>query len=282
MPIIHCRDIDLYYEIAGEGNPLLFIHGLGSSHRDWEPQVECFSRHYQVITYDLRGHGRSTKPQGPYSVLQFAQDTAELMRSLRIAPAHIVGLSMGGMIAFQLAVDEPGLVKSLVIANSAPELIIRTFQQRLEFWRRQLIVRLFGARKFAEIMGTRLLPSPEHEELRQVLVARWAENDTRSYLDALRAIVGWSVAEHISTIRCPTLVMTADQDYTPVSTKKAYVAQIPRAELVVIPDSRHLTPLERPEAFNAALMAFLRRQDSSGTYCSKAGRKNSSHPLGSD
>src|SRR5919198_21476 len=191
MPILRCRDINVYYEIVGAGDPLLFIHGLGSSHRDWEPQVAFFSRHYQVITYDVRGHGKSDKPRGPYSVSQFAADAAELMRSLAIAPAHIVGLSMGGMIAFQLTLDEPARVKSLLIVNSAPELIIRTLR--------------------------------------------------------------------IRAIRCPTLVITADQDYTPVSTKQAYMAHILHAELVVIPDSRHLLPLERPEAFNAALMAFLRR-----------------------
>jgi pimeloyl-ACP methyl ester carboxylesterase len=167
---------------------------------------------------------------------------------------------MGGMIAFQLTLDEPARVKSLVIVNSAPELIIRTFEQRLQFWRRQIIVRLFGARKFAEIMSIRLLPSPEHEALRQALAERWAENDTRAYLQALKAIVGWSVAERIRAIRCPTLVITADQDYTPVSTKETYMAHILHAELVVIPDSRHLLPLERPEAFNAALMAFLSKQ----------------------
>jgi pimeloyl-ACP methyl ester carboxylesterase len=235
---------------------------LGSSHRDWEPQVKFFSEHYQVITYDVRGHGRSAKPPGPYSISQFAQDTAELIRSLGIASTHVVGFSMGGMIAFQLAVDEPGLVRSLTIANSGPELIIRTFKQRLEFWRRRLVVRLFGAGKFAEIMGPRLLPGPEHAALRQLLVARWTENDTRAYLGALRAITGWSVTERINTIRCPTLVITADQDYTPVSVKEAYAAQIPQAKLVVIPSSRHLTPLERPEAFNTALMMFLRRLNS--------------------
>ena len=80
MPILRCRDINVYYEIAGAGDPLLFIHGLGSSHRDWEPQVAFFSRHYQVITYDVRGHGKSDKPKGPYSVSQFAADAAELTR----------------------------------------------------------------------------------------------------------------------------------------------------------------------------------------------------------
>lgn len=74
MPILRCRDINVYYEIAGAGDPLLFIHGLGASHRDWEPQVAFFSRHYQVITYDVRGHGKSDKPKGPYRVSQFAAD----------------------------------------------------------------------------------------------------------------------------------------------------------------------------------------------------------------
>ena len=93
-----------------------------------------------------------------------------------------------------------------------------------------------------------------------MFVERWAENDKRAYIDSMRAIVGWSVADHLGTIRCPTLVIAADEDYTPVSLKEAYVAKMPQAELVVIADSRHATPVERPEQFNEALMAFLSRQ----------------------
>ena len=115
MPKLAVQDIDLYYEISGQGQPLLFIHGLGSSTRDWERQATFFSRHYQVITFDLRGHGKSDKPPGPYSVELFTADTAGLIESLGIGQTHVVGLSMGGMIAFQLALKASELVSSMVI-----------------------------------------------------------------------------------------------------------------------------------------------------------------------
>ena len=257
MPRLHVHDIDLYYEVTGKGASLVFIHGLGSSTRDWEQQVPIFSEHYQVITFDVRGHGQSAKPPGPYSIALFASDTAELMKALDIGPAHVVGISMGGMIAFQLAVDAPQRVKSLVIVNSGPELISRTFQEKLAFWQRIAIVQLVGMRKMGEVLGERLFPKPEQAALRQEFIKRWAENDKRAYLDALRALNGWSVADRLSTIDCPTLVMSADQDYTPVSLKEAYAAKMRHAELVVISDSRHATPVEQPDKFNAALLEFL-------------------------
>jgi len=260
MSKLHVRDIDLYYEIAGQGQPILFIHGLGSSSRDWEPQVAFFAKHYQVVTFDVRGHGQSGKPPGPYSIPLFATDTAELIKSLGIAPAHVVGISMGGMIAFQLAVSAADLVRSLVIVNSGPEFILRTFKERIGGLQRLLIVRLLGMRKMGQVLSKRLFPKPEHEELRRVFVERWAENDRRAYSDAMRAIVGWSVSDRLGDIRSPTLVITADEDYAPVSLKEAYVAKMPQAELVVIADSRHATPAERPEQFNEALMAFLSKQ----------------------
>jgi 3-oxoadipate enol-lactonase len=259
MPKLHVRDIDLYYKIAGQGQPILFIHGLGSSSRDWELQVAVFSKTHRTVTFDVRGHGQSDKPPGPYSVPLFATDTAELIRLLDIAPAHVVGISMGGMIAFQLAVSAPDLVKSLVIVNSGPELVLRTWKERLNGLQRLLIVRLLGMRKMGEALGKRLFPKPEHQELRRMFVERWAENDKRAYYAAMRGLVGWSVADRLGDVRCPTLVIAADEDYTPVSLKRAYVAKMPRAEMVVIEDSRHATPVERPEQFNQALIAFLSR-----------------------
>jgi pimeloyl-ACP methyl ester carboxylesterase len=260
--------IHLYYEISGQGPPLLFIHGLGSSARDWELQVAPFSDQYQVVTFDVRGHGQSDKPPGPYSIPLFANDTAELIKALGIAtaitrggaPVHVVGISMGGMIAFQLAVSYPELIRSMVIVNSGPELILRTFGERLQALQRLLVVRLLGMRKMGEILSKRLFPKPEQVELRQMLVERWAENDVRAYSDAARGLLGWSVADHLSTIECPTLVIAAEYDYTPVARKEAYVARMPRAELVVIEDSRHATPVEHPERFNQVLASFLSNQ----------------------
>ncbi|MDH7487962.1 MAG: alpha/beta hydrolase [Anaerolineae bacterium] len=260
MPRIRVRDIGLHYEEVGAGEPLLFIHGLGSSGRDWEMQVPFFASEYRVVVFDLRGHGESDKPRGPYTMPQFAEDTAGLIEALGIAPAHVVGISLGGMIAFQLAIDRPDLVRSLVIVNSGPEFVARTFRERLAVLQRFLVVRLVGMRKMGEILAPRLFPKPEQGALREMLVERWAANDPRAYRDAMRAIVGWSVADRLGEIDIPTLVVAADEDYTPVSTKEAYVAKIPRAELAVIRDARHAVPVERPDEFNAAVGAFLARQ----------------------
>jgi len=126
MFILCVGDIELYYDITGKGQPILLIHGLGSGARDWEMQVPLLSQYFQVVTVDVRGHGQSDKPPGPYSIPLFAADTIELIRSLDIAPVHVIGISMGGMIAFQVAVDAPEMVKSLVIVNSGPEFVLRS------------------------------------------------------------------------------------------------------------------------------------------------------------
>lgn len=257
MPTMPVNDINLYYEANGEGQPLVFIHGLGSSGRDWELQVTEFSRRYKVITVDLRGHGRSDKPAGPYSMAMFAADTAGLLKALGVESAHVVGLSLGGGVAFQLAVDAPALVKTLVIVNSAPEMIMRTFKDRLAIWQRFAIVRLMGLPRMAEVLGKRLFPKTEHASLRATFAERFAQTDQRAYLDTMRALVGWSVTPRLGAIQCPTLVIAADQDYTPVTLKEAYVAKITNAQLAVISDSHHATPVEQPQKFNAALREFL-------------------------
>jgi 3-oxoadipate enol-lactonase len=262
VPSLRSNGINLHYEVHGTGEPLLFIHGLGSSTRDWEAQVPAFSADYQVITFDLRGHGQSDKPAGPYSMAMFTLDAIGLLKALRVEQAHVVGLSLGGGVAFQLTVDAPGLVRTLTIVNSAPELILRSFKDRVTIWQRLAIVRLMGMRKMGEVLGTRLFVSPEQAALRRTFVSRWSENDPRAYLAAMRAMVGWSVTARLGSIRCPTLVLTADQDYTPLALKQAYTAQIPGAELVVIPDSRHALPMERPQEFNQALLGFLGRHRS--------------------
>ena len=257
MPKIRVRDIEMHYEETGQGTPLLLIHGLGSSARDWERQVPFFSKEYRVITFDVRGHGQTDKPGGPYSVKLFAEDTAEFMKAIGVESAHIVGISMGGMIAFQLAVTAPERIKSLVIANTGSELIVRSFRDFLQVMQRKLIVRLLGMRKMGEVLSKRLFPDPDFEDIRKVFVERWAENDPRAYRDSMQGLLGWSVTEQLDFIQCPTLILSADHDYTSVEIKQAIVAKMPHAKLVVIPKSRHAVPVERPEEFNRIVGEFL-------------------------
>lgn len=259
MAIARVRDLDVYYEVHGEGNaePLLLIHGLGSSTEDWEPQVSFFARRYKVVTYDVRGHGRTDKPKALYSVRLFSEDAAALIQHLGLGGAHVMGISMGGMIALQLVADHPHLVRSLTIVNSGPELVLRTLKQKVAIYQRFAIVRLMGMRKMGEVLSSALLPMPEHADARRTFVERWARNNPRAYLRSLRALIGWSVTDRLGAITCPTLVVGADQDYTPVEFKRAYTDKIPNARLVVIPASRHMLPVERPAEFNEAVLGFL-------------------------
>ena len=258
MPQKLIRDININYEIIGDGQPLLFIHGLGSSLRDWEEQIPVFSKKFKVITLDLRGHGQTDKPRGPYSITMFAEDIAELIKSLKVDPVHVVGISLGGAIGFHLAIDHPDITKSLVVVNMSASVPIKSLKEKQMFFLRVLIVKMMGLKKMGEVLAKRLFIKPEQEELREKMASRWAENDKKAYLSSLKTLKNWSVLERLHEIKCPTLLVSSDEDYTPLSAKEEYTAMIPNAKLVVIEDARHAVSVEKPEEFNTILMDFLK------------------------
>lgn len=257
MPWFDHHGCRLHYEIHGQGTPVLLLHGLGSSTLDWEYQLPALSPRHQVVLMDVRGHGQSDKPRERYSIAGFAADAAALIEHLGLAPVHLVGISMGGMIGFQLGVDRPELLRSLTIVNSAPEVKPRRPRDYLELAKRWTLSRLLGLDTIAKGLGRLLFPLPEQAGLRAKVEERWPRNDKRAYLAALDAIIGWGVRERLARITCPTLVVTADRDYTPVAQKEAYVRELPDARLVVIEQSRHATPLDQPQRFNTTLLGFL-------------------------
>lgn len=257
MPQAEVNDISLYYEKEGQGEPLLLLHGLGSDGRSWEYQLEPFAEQFRVIVPDVRGHGRSAKPPGPYSVSQFANDIFTLLDQLQIDQFHLVGLSMGGMIGFQMAVDQPERLKSLTIVNSGPELVPRGLKEKWQIWQRRLITRFVSMQKIGEIIGGRLFPEPHQAQYKEQFIQQMGANDPQAYKTATNALLGWSVSEKLDRIQCPILVISADMDYTPVAFKEAYVRQLPTARLLVIENSRHATPVDQPEAFNTAVLQFL-------------------------
>lgn len=257
MPTIRTKEVKLYYEELGTGEALLLLHGLGSSTADWALQMEPLAQHFRVIAVDMRGHGRSDKPPGPYSIPMFADDVSTVLQVLEIPAAHILGISLGGMVAFQLAVSYPEMVKSLIIVNSVPSMVVNNFVDRWQLWQRLAIVELMGMRRMGEYLAPRLFPKPEQDDLRQEIVQRWAQNDKRAYLAATRSFVGWDVTNQLAAISCPALVISAEEDYWPLADKEAYTAQIPNARLLVIEDSRHATPVDQPEIFNTAVLDFL-------------------------
>ena len=257
VAMLHLSDVSLYYEVHGAGEPILFLHGLGGASRDWEAQRRRFESSYLVIAHDVCGHGQSTKPQGPYSVAQFGRHTAELIRRVVGKPVHVVGLSMGGMIAFQLAVDAPDLIRTMTIVNSGPELVPRNLTEKLALWSRVAIVRWFGLERMGKVLAPRLFPNPDQGPERAQFLARFLTNDRDGYLATLRALIGWRVTPSIGAIRAPTLVVASELDYTPPERKEEYVRLMPTAKMVVVPDAHHGLPMEDPETFNEVLAEFL-------------------------
>ena len=257
MPSVNLENISLYYEEQGAGEPLLLLHGLGSNGRSWEYQQAPFAAQYRVIVPDVRGHGRSAKPPGPYSVPQFARDIFALLDHLQIDRFHLVGLSMGGMIGFQMAVDQPERFKSLTVVNSGPELVPRSLKERWQIVQRRLVLTFSSMEKIGEFIGSRLFPEPYQADYKKQFVQQMRENDPKAYRAATNALIGWSVSNQLDRIQCPVLVISADMDYTPVALKEAYMRQLPTGKLQVIHNSRHATPIDQPEAFNTAVLQFL-------------------------
>lgn len=263
MPQFERDGCSLHYDEYGQGAPVLLVHGLGSSAQDWEYQIPALAQRYRVIAVDVRGHGRSDKPRERYSIAGFCADIVALLDHLQTGPVHYVGLSMGGMIGFQLAVDHPERLKSLTIVNSAPEVKIKSFADWRQFAKRWLLARAFSMHAIGKALGKNLFPKPDQADLREKIARRWAQNDKRAYLASFRAIIGWGVREQLSRIGCPTLVVTAKYDYMAVALKESYVRLIHEAKLVVIEDSRHATPLDQPEEFNRVLLEFVREVEAS-------------------
>jgi pimeloyl-ACP methyl ester carboxylesterase len=150
-------------------------------------------------------------------------------------------------------------VRTLTIVNSGPEMILRTLKEKFTIWLRYVVIDTRGLQRLGEMIAAKLFPNAADEPEKRKFLDRYRRNEPKPYKSALRAFVGWSVTAQLPTLRMPTLVMSADQDYTPVSMKEAYVKKIPGAELKVIPDSHHAAPSERPQAFNALLEEFLKK-----------------------
>ncbi len=257
MPMLSVKNTEIYYKEFGQGEPVLLIHGLGCSIGDYRFQIKHLQKNFHVFAFDLRGHGRSQKPPGPYSIKLFADDTALLITKVIGKPAHIIGTSLGGMTAFQLAVDKPDLVKSLIIINSGPEVLLKTFKDKLNYCFRRIVIRLFGLRKMGTILAEKLFPHENQEDIRRNFLANWAQNNMHSYKSSIKAIVGWSVRNRINEISAPALIISGDQDYTPIDTKREYANEMQNAKLVVIENSGHGTPLDQPEALNNEIENFI-------------------------
>lgn len=257
MAILQVEGADIYYEVHGEGAPLVLLHGFGSSTLDWELQIPAFATTHRVIALDFRGFGRSTRDHGPYSVERFAADTLKVLDHLGVHSFKLLGFSMGGATAFQIATMVPERVERLILVNTQPSFMADTPRKKLEVLIRKTVVRFMGMKRMAKVIAGRLFPAEDQQSLRDLVIERYANNSPHVYLGVLSTLPRWSVADDLERITAPTLVIAAEHDYTPVSEKEAYVALLPDARLEVFEGSYHGTPFDQTERFNRSVLTFL-------------------------
>ncbi len=257
MSKIQVNTIELDYQDYGEGEVLLLLHGLGSTKKDWDAQVPFFSKKHRVITLDLRGHGNSSKPLEDYGVHLMVEDVKQLLDQLSIKKVTVVGFSMGGAIAFQMAVTYPEYLDNLVIVNSGPDFNDMgkigedLLNSRIEFLETK------GLEPLAKQISFNMFPEDHQIELRNQFETRCKNNDYNAYYKSFETLMSWGIGDKIKAIKTRTLVVASDMDYTPITFKKEYVNRMQNAKLAVIYNSRHGVVIDQPEAFNQALENFL-------------------------
>jgi 3-oxoadipate enol-lactonase len=257
--------VRLHYEQEGHGTDLLLIHGLGMSLRDWDQCTPELAKHHRVLRVDVRGFGQSEKPPGPYSPQLFASDIAGIMRTCQSARAHVVGISMGGVIAQRLALDFPDLVHSLTLISTSSEVNTQA-QTAWENLATGVEQHGFTA---AEGMADRLHAAsftqayPERVQQRQRLTAA---NDPHAFAAAARAVSAFNWTADLTRVQVPTLILQGLEDVlTPPGGSVKMSRALPHARLLMIPDCGHFVPDEKPEIFTTSLLAFLAGVDCSGT-----------------
>ncbi|MGH8251139.1 MAG: alpha/beta fold hydrolase [Steroidobacteraceae bacterium] len=243
----------------GGGPPLLLVHGLGGSHDDWRLQRAEFAERHRLVVPDLRGFGASERRE-PFTIKQHARDMIALLTALGIGRTHVVGLSMGGAIAIEMALLAPRAVASLVLANTAPAFTLSDWQRRRMAWLRVLLAAFLGVGAVARVFGRKMFPARGQGRLRRRLIQRASCTSRWVYLASLRSLTRWNAASRLAGIRAPTLVLGAEHDLTTSREKERWTADIASARLVELPGSRHHSELDSPARFNREVLAFTAAQ----------------------
>jgi 3-oxoadipate enol-lactonase len=259
---VKANEISINCEIKGKGDNLVLIHGAGDNLNMWYHQVPVFSKRYRVITYDVRGSGKSASPEGEYSISLFARDAYELMKALKVSQAYFLGYSMGGRIALQLALDHPEMVKALILANSSVGLTPPT-PEAIE--RRKMIIGLLekkDMKSFAEMMTVAAF-SPDFKTRNPAEFDRYMKVKMQNKPEGITRLMGAlatpSPPPDLSKIKCPVLIIVGEHDsYMSVEQGKLAQQAIAGSELVILPTG-HAAAIEAPDKFNAAVLDFLSR-----------------------
>jgi len=248
--------IEINYEVTGkEGAPWLVLsHSLACSVRMWDPTVEAFKGSFRILNYDMRGHGHTTAPKGPYTLDMLADDLLGLVSSLNIQGANYCGLSIGGMIGQTVALRGKHPFKKMVLADTThtqPPEALKQWEDR---------IKTAGAKGMAGLLDSTMerwftapfRSSPAAKKIAQLILATPVDG----YIGCGRAIMGLNTTARLKDVKLPVLAITGNEDGAAPGTK--FIGEtVPGAKFVGIPQASHIANVEQPEAFNRALREFL-------------------------
>lgn len=264
MPFANAGDIDLYYEVHGEGPPLVFISGLSSSTWTWEGQIPFFKKYYRCIVFDNRGAGLSEKPRGPYSMAGMAADALGLLDRLKIEKAFVFALSMGGMITLELARVAQERISAMLLGCTHAGGHIRippsgeAFSLLMDIagLSREEILRkqtpLFFSSRF-QAQNPQAIEEHYRSELKAPLQPEYA------FEAQVTAIRRFDCTDAVAQIRTPALVVTGTEDVlVPPANSTWLAAHLPNARLITIPGAGHALHVECRDFLNRIAHGFYR------------------------
>ena len=242
----------LALSIAGNGELVLFLHGIRGNRRNWNGQVEFFAKRYKAVAWDARGYGDSDDYDGPLQFEYFTGDVLRVAEHFKVQKIHLVGLSMGGRIARNVALRAPERIQSLVLISTnpgfdsmSPESVKRFVTER----------RSRTPQTLQQLLGSKANRSAYEELLDSV-----SRIHEVSYQKTLEASVAQDRAAPLEQIRVPTLVIAGEEDTVyPPELAREMARRIPGAELLMLERTGHLANLEQPERFNQVVFDFLSR-----------------------
>jgi len=250
-------------DVQGRGPLLLFLHGIGGNRGNWQGQLPAFAGEFTAAAWDARGYGESDDYEGPLDFAEFSADLLRVIDDFGTERAHLCGLSMGGRIAMDFHDRHPERVASLTLCDTQPGLAQMPTEKRREFIRlRQEPLRAgrTPAQMAPEVAKSLVSPNASPGAL-QLLIDSMTALHTESYLKTIEASFLYERTPNLEGIRLPVhVVVGADDRLTPPELARGMADRIPEAALTIIPEAGHLSNIEQPERFNAAVLGFLRRQ----------------------
>jgi 3-oxoadipate enol-lactonase len=258
VPFAQNQGVQIYWDQQGEGAPLLLIMGLGWPSQMWHRSRPALSAQFRTIALDNRGVGQSDVPPGPYPIALMASDARAVLDAADVESAHICGMSMGGMIAQEFALEYPERVRSLILGCTSPGGPHAVVAER------EVTQLLLAPRGSPEELAKAIYPfiydagTPDARKEEDLAVRRPWFPTAEGYLAQLQGIMAWEAYSRLPQIAAPTLVIHGESDrLVPPENGRRIAARIPNARLIMIPRASHIFPTDQKEAAHRAMLDFL-------------------------